>query len=454
MQIRNHADLIEQGKTPADKTARQWVLSALELALQKIAPENLISDLIGVSDREISAGNLHVKHDEFKRIFVVGGGKAGAGMAAAIEKFMGSSITSGLVNVPPDCIVKLEKIRLNPASHPEPDESGMQGAIEMINLARSATAKDLVICLLSGGGSSLIPLPVSGISLEEKKMLTRQLLKCGASIHEVNSVRKHISAIKGGNLARAAYPARLINLIISDVIGDPLDVIASGPTVADTSTFAQALKILEHYELSKIVPASILEHLKAGLNGQIDENPTNGNICLDRVSNLVIANNALAINSAGENLANFGCQIETASEPRTCSSIEAAKKIIDDFGNFSGSIPRAFISGGETRVKVTGSGNGGRAQELALAFAIEAQKARLNKFLFASFATDGIDGPTDAAGAIIDHDTLNLGNRLRLAPEIFLQNNDSYNYLKQTGSLIKTGYTGTNVNDIFITLQY
>ncbi len=454
MQIRNHADLIEQGKTPADKAARQWVLSALELALQKVAPENLLSDLIGFSDRAIFAGNLQIKFDEFKRIFVVGGGKAGAGMASALENRCGSNIFSGLVNVPPDCMVKLEKIRLNPASHPEPNESGMQGAIEMLNLAQSASAEDLVVCLLSGGGSSLLPLPVTGISLEEKKMLTRQLLKCGASINEVNAVRKHISAIKGGNLARAVYPARLINLIISDVIGDPLDVIASGPTVADTSTFAQALKILEHYELSKIVPASIQEHLNAGIKGQIGENPTNGNVCFDRVSNLVIANNALAINSAGESLANFGCQIETASEPLICSSIEAAKKIIDEFGNFSGPIPRAFISGGETRVKVNGSGKGGRAQELALTFAIEAHKARLNKFLFASFATDGIDGPTDAAGAIIDHNTLDLGNRLGLSPEIFMQNNDSYNYLKRTGSLIKTGYTGTNVNDIFIAFIY
>ncbi|MFZ5950541.1 MAG: glycerate kinase type-2 family protein [Candidatus Rifleibacteriota bacterium] len=454
MQIRNHADLIQHGKTPTDREARKWLLDTIESVLQKVAPENLIGSHVEFSNRAIYAGDLHIKTDEFKRIFVVGGGKAGSGMAAALEKFMGSSITSGIVSVPPDCIIDLEKIQLNPASHPEPDENGMRGAIEMMKLAHSATAQDMVVCLLSGGGSSLLPLPVFGISLEEKKMLTRQLLECGASINEINAVRKHISAIKGGNLARAAYPARLINLIISDVIGDPLDVIASGPTVADTSTFAQAIRILEHYDLSNIVPASIINHLSAGTNGQISENPTKGDVCFDRVSNLVIANNSLAVGFAGESLAGCGCQIKTGSAALTCSSIEAAKKIIDDCGNFRSAIPCAIVSGGETRVKVSGSGKGGRAQELALAFAVEAQRTRFSKFVFAAFATDGIDGPTDAAGAIIDHNTIDFGQRLGFKPEAFLNSHDSYNYFKQTDCLIKTGYTGTNVNDLFIALFY
>jgi hydroxypyruvate reductase len=387
----------------------------------------------------------------FRNIYVIGAGKAGASMARAAERILGRRITAGLVNVKDGHVAKLRRIELNECGHPVPDQRGVAGAQRIAEMASIAQKDDLVICLISGGGSALMPLPAPPITLEEKQSVTRLLLACGADIHEINTVRKHISSIKGGQLARLAAPATVEALLLSDVIGDNLDVIGSGPTAPDASTFADAVRILEKYDIFGRVPASVRDRIEQGQRGEIPETPKPREPIFRRVRNSIVGSNRLALDRAAQRARKFGFHTlvlasEIQGETREIARMHAA--IAREVAHSAQPVkpPACLITGGETTVTIKGSGLGGRNQEFVLAAVIDI--AGLPGVVVFSAGTDGTDGPTDAAGAIADGDTL------RRAPEAqrFLDANDSYHYFGSLGDLVITGPTNTNVMDVRIVL--
>jgi hydroxypyruvate reductase len=387
----------------------------------------------------------------FRNIYVIGAGKAGASMAQAAERILGRRITAGLVNVKYGHVAKLRRIELNECGHPVPDERGVAGAERIAGIASAAQKDDLVLCLISGGGSALLPLPAAPITLEEKQSVTRLLLACGADIHEINTVRKHISRIKGGQLARLAAPAAVEALLLSDVIGDDLDVIGSGPTAPDASTYGDAIQILEKYDIFGRVPASVRERIEEGRQGKIPETPKPRDTVFRRVRNSIVGSNRLALRRAAERAREFGFRTlvlasEIQGETREIARMHAA--IAREVVGSSQPVkpPACLITGGETTVTIKGGGLGGRNQEFVLAAAIDI--AGLPNMVVFSAGTDGTDGPTDAAGAVADGDTL------RRNPEAqrFLDANDSYRYFESLGDLVITGPTNTNVMDVRIVL--
>jgi hydroxypyruvate reductase len=379
----------------------------------------------------------------FRNIYVIGAGKASAQMARAIERLLGARITAGEINVKDGHGAPLRRIQINECGHPVPDQRGVDGARRIARIASQATADDLIVCLISGGASALLPLPAPPITLAEKQKTTRLLLRSGASIHEMNCVRKHISQIKGGQLARLAYPATLLTLILSDVIGDDLDVIGSGPTVPDRSTLADARAIFDKYGIGNKLPAAA------------QETPKPGDRIFAKTHNVIVGSNALAVDAAEVEARRLGFHTLVLStflegEAREIARVHAAiAKEIRATGR-PVKTPACVISGGETTVTVRGKGLGGRNQEFALAAALDI--AGLQNVLILSAGTDGTDGPTDAAGAIADGTTLVRAQALGLNAPAFLANNDSYRFFEATGDLIKTGPTGTNVADIQLVL--
>ena len=387
----------------------------------------------------------------YRNIYVVGAGKAGASMAAAVERVLGKRIAGGLVNVKYGHVAKLRRIELNECGHPVPDERGVAGAERIAQIAEAAARDDLVLCLISGGASALLPLPAPPISLEEKQEVTRLLLACGADIHEFNAVRKHLSRIKGGQLARLAWPARVEALLLSDVIGDDPGVIGSGPAAADASTFADVARIVEKYGIAGGLPGTVKRRLELGQRGEIAETPKPGDPLFRRVRNTVIGSNRLALAAATRRARQLGFRTlvlssEIQGETREIARMHGAiaKEIVRSGQPIRA--PACIISGGETTVTLRGKGLGGRNQEFVLAAALEI--SGLPDTVVLSAGTDGTDGPTDAAGAVADGDTL------RRNPEAaaYLNANDSYHYFEALGDLIKTGPTLTNVMDVRVVL--
>jgi len=453
VQIRNKDMLIKKGETKLERKARALVLKSLDCALKAADPKRLLKKKLSLKNMCLHAGSFSFDLKKFKNVYVVGGGKAGGAMAEALEEILGKYITMGSVNVPHGAEHNTRVIEVREANHPVPDKAGMEGAMRMMQIAEQAEKNDLVICLISGGGSSLMPLPLEGLSLEDKKEVTNALLKSGADINEVNTVRKHLSAFKGGWLAKQIYPATVLNLILSDVMGDPLDSIASGPTVPDSSTFVDAKRALEKYGLWKTAPSSVHKILLAGVEGYILETPKSGDPAFERVRSVIVGNNRVASEAAIEFLERKG--LSTLLLPDILEG--EARQAGAALGRFAYGIvasgkplpkPAGVVAGGETTVAVTGKGLGGRNQELALSTAL--QLTGTANCALASLSTDGVDGPTDAAGAIVDGNTVEQAARLRLKPEEFLVDNDSYSFFSQLGDLIFTGPTGTNVNDISV----
>lgn len=386
--------------------------------------------------------------DRYGRIFVVGAGKAGGTMARAAEKLLGKRIFAGCVNVKDGDAARTKRIELRPCGHPVPDERGVEGAKRIAELCNQAGERDLVICLLSGGASALMPYPAPPISLAEKQETTRLMLACGANIHELNALRKHISLIKGGQLAKMAAPARVLCLILSDVVGDDLDVIGSGPTAPDVSTFETALAVLDKYGLRERVPASVRERLEGGEG----ETPKPGNPLFGKVENIVVGSNQKSLEAAAGAAKALGYRTMILAstiegETRDVARMHAAIARQIRMSGQPLRAPACVISGGETTVTIRGEGKGGRNQEFALAAAMDI--AALKDTLILSAGTDGTDGPTDAAGAIADGDTL---RRSRRSAEEALRNNDSYPYFEELKDLIITGSTGTNVMDLHLIL--
>ena len=391
----------------------------------------------------------------YRNVYVVGAGKAAAKMAGAVEELLGERISRGIVVVKRGHSVPLSRIQISEAGHPMPDQAGVEGAARVGRLLEEATKDDLVVFLISGGGSALLPCPVEEITLEDKIRTTQTLLDCGATIHEVNTVRKHISKIKGGKLARLAYPATLVSLILSDVVGDDLDAIASGPTVPDTSSFADCLRVVERYELKEKIPPRVRAFLEAGARGEVEETPKAGDPIFQNVRNVIVGNNRMALEAArlkaeglGYNTLLLSNRMEGEAKVVAAAHAAIAKEIITT-GNPVGQ-PACVLSGGETTVTVLGKGLGGRNQEFALAAAAAIDGAE--GVVILSGGTDGTDGPTDAAGGIVDGTTLQRGRDQGLDAADFLRRNDSNAFLSAVGDLLVTGPTLTNVMDLRLVL--
>ena len=374
-------------------------------------------------------------------------------MALAAGEVLGERIAGGTITTKDGHAAEVPGIEVWEAAHPVPDARGLAGAAEALACARRAGPRDLVLCLLSGGASALWPSPPKGVTLTDLRALTGRLLRAGATIRELNTVRKHLSRIGGGWLARAAYPARVVTLAVSDVVGSALDVIASGPTVPDPTTFADALDVLERYEVEG--SSTAIAYLHAGADGQAPETPKPGDPAFDRTTAHVIARNADALRGAAAEAERLGWRAEIVADDMEGEAREVARQIATfalerQAGLRSGAPPLALLLGGETTVTVRGSGTGGRNQELALALAIELEGR--DGIVAASLGTDGTDGSTDAAGGMVDGETVSRGAVRGLDARDFLARNDSHPFLRATGDLLVTGPTGTNVCDVVLVL--
>jgi glycerate 2-kinase len=434
---------------------RDHARSIWQAAVDAVLPRPLIRGALADPARPLR-GLL----DRARRVVVVGAGKAGGAMSAAVEEVLADRLdaVTGLVNVPAGAVRPLRAVRLHaarPDASNEPTAAGVAGTREIVNLVEGAGPEDVVLCLLSGGGSALLPLPVEGVSLEDKQQVTRLLHACGATINEMNAVRKHLSGVKGGRLAQACRAGALVSLILSDVIGDPLDVIASGPTAADPTTFADALAVLERYRLAGRVPGAVLDHLRRGAAGEIPDTPK---ALPPGVRNEVLGNNPRALAAArrraeelGYRVLNLGSYLEGETRQVAVALAGVARSARADGVPLAP--PLCLLSGGETTVTLAeGHGLGGRNQEFVLAAALKFGREGLRDAVVLSGGTDGEDGPTDAAGALADARTLEKADRLGLSPAVFLARSDAYHFFRQTGDLLLTGLTQTNVMDVRVIL--
>ncbi|UCD18794.1 MAG: glycerate kinase [candidate division WOR-3 bacterium] len=392
---------------------------------------------------------------KYNRIFVVGFGKAVLPMAESISEILEDRIDSGVIITPYGTAANLQRMEVIEASHPLPDDSALHGARRIMHLLTASDDNDLVIVLISGGGSALFTMPSPGILLNDIKTLTTQLLKCGASIHEVNVVRKHLSQVKGGFLARISYPSSVVSLIISDVTDDRLEAIASGPTAPDPSTYMDAHNILKKYRLLRGTAPAILSHIEAGCRGTIPDTPKNGDAVFSKIKNMIIANNMTALRAIARNARDIGYLpfiLSSRMDGDTRRTAKLFASMLKDLIGPPRCLPRhaCIISGGEMTARVSGRGKGGRNQDFCLALVPLIDG--LDRVAILSAGTDGVDGNTDAAGAFINHGTNALAKKKRLDLSAALNDYDSNSLLKQTESLVVTGRTRTNVMDIQIVL--
>ncbi|MBI4495483.1 MAG: glycerate kinase [Deltaproteobacteria bacterium] len=433
------------------REAREIFLQAVKAA----EPRQALFSKVKLKDERLWVGARSYSLPAFRRIFVLGAGKAAAAMAAGMESILGPRLTGGLINVKYEAGKRLRRVKVQEAGHPLPDGNGVRGAERMAQLLSGLGENDLVIFLLSGGASALLPAPRPGISLKDKQAVTDLLLRCGATIQEVNTIRKHLSLLKGGGLARLAFPATVITLILSDVIGDPLETIASGPTAPDPTTFRDVAAIMDKYKLWRKSPPAVARLFRRGERGKEAETLKEGDPVFQKVYNLIIGNNLLALKAAGKRARAFGYRTLLLSSRMAGETREVARVhgTIAQEVRISGNPirpPACLLSGGETTVTVKGKGRGGRNQEFTLAAALEI--AGWRGIVVLSGGTDGIDGPTDAAGAIADGETGRRAAARGLDPQAFLEENDSYSFFQRLNGLLMTGPTGTNVMDVRLVL--
>ncbi len=470
LSFKNASEILKKDLPKVQLAFRKIGLQAISKAISAVKPKNLIEKSIKILDSK-----LFIKEDEydlqkFKKISIIGGGKATAEMASAIETIL-SKVKDikykGIINVP-EILEKQElftesKITINFASHPIPDERGVKGAESMMEIVENSTENDLLICLISGGGSALLPLPKKGIKLKDLQQVNSLLLSSGASIHEINTIRKHLSDFKGGNLARKIYTssgATLISLIISDVVGDNLDSIASGPTVPDNTTYEDAIEIIKRYNLWGKIPISVKEHLEKGISDISLETPKSSDECFKNVHNYLIGSVNSAAHDAIAYLTNEGFDVEYFSNNIVGEAQDFGKslyEIISEKIQNNLALNRgkklALIGTGELTVTIKGNGIGGRNQEMLLSFLNCIKEKELNyKFLIFGVNLDGIEGNSEAMGALIDNFVVKQMISKNIDPEKFLTNNDSNSFFKKVRTEIITGPTGCNVNDLIIIL--
>jgi hydroxypyruvate reductase len=409
---------------------------------------------------EVSHGCLRVRERAhplaaIRNLYVAGCGKAAAPMARAAEEIFGEKISRGLIVVKYGHSAETKRIEILEAGHPVPDAAGLRGAHRIVDLARGCGEEDLLVFLLSGGASALLPYPAAGLTLEDKQIATNALLKSGAPIEAVNAVRKHLSLVKGGRLAQIAAPARVLCLILSDVIGDGPEAIGSGPTAPDCTTYADCLHIIRRYSLTDKLPPPALDILARGARGEIAETAKPSDPLFERVQNVVVGNNRSALTAAAQRARALGYNAVILTQSMQGESRMVARahaELVKRAACGAESLPRpaCLLSGGETTVTVHGSGVGGRNQEFVLAAALELEN--IDNVVVLSGGSDGTDGPTDAAGGIVDGSTIARAKLIGIDGRAFLDRNDSYSFLRAVDDLLITGPTLTNVMDLQITL--
>jgi glycerate 2-kinase len=432
----------------------------LSAALRAVDPAEAIARFMYRDDNALIIADRSYDLTQFTRVRLIGIGKAAAPMAAFAVNVLGDRLDGGIVVTKPGYIGEVSlpsKIHIIESGHPIPNESSLQAANQIEQMLKGSDPKDFLICLVSGGGSALLTAPAPGIELDGLKTLTGALLACGADIHEINTLRRHLDRLKGGGLARLAAPACIASLILSDVLGDALEMIASGPTASDPTTFSDAIHILERYHLTESIPPSVLEHLIQGATGGFPETLKPGDPLMERIQNVIIGSNHLAAQAALNQAREEGLNalLLTASlrgEARQAGGFLASiTRQISQTGQPL-SRPACVVAGGETTVTILGDGLGGRNQELALGAVSEL--AGLPDVALVTLATDGGDGPTDAAGAVITGETLKRAHQAGLDPQDFLQRNDSYHFFSRLDDLLKPGPTLTNVNDLALVFAF
>ena len=470
MFVKNLSQLTPKSLDKITLELRKVGLEALEIAIKSVSPSKLIQNNVKIID-----GKLNIQKDKFdlnkyNNIFIIGGGKASAQMSLALEKVLKKQPMikyEGFINIPEGQKIRdyspSSKIRMNHASHPIPNENGLTGTKEMVKIVENATKSDLIICLISGGGSALLPLPKQGITLEDLQKVNSLLLTSGASIHEINKIRKHLSAFKGGNLAKKVHntsKATLITLIISDVVGNNLDSIASGPTVPDLTTFNQAYDVLKKYNISDKVPISVKNVIEKGLSDPRLENPKEHDVCFTNVYNYLIGSVDLAVEEVSANLKDFNFIIDYFTNEIVGEAVDFGKELhelisikLKPYTKKPGKHKLALIATGELTVTIKGKGVGGRNQEMLLSFLDNVKNKEIDySFLIIGANLDGIEGNSKAMGALIDNVSLNRINKEEIKTKSYLENNDSNSFFKILKSDIITGPTGINVNDLLLIL--
>ena len=453
-----HPDILKP-----DPQRRSRILPILDAALDAVDPAAAVRRVLRFADGRLLVGDRDYLLREYRRIFVLAFGKAAAPMARAVLS-LGIHPDDGVVVVKyghgPENPAALSPLRVVEAGHPTPDENGVAASHRLAAIARNATADDLIIILISGGGSALFTLPAPGLSLDDLRRTTRLLLACGAAIDEINAVRKHLSQVKGGRLARLAAPATTISLILSDVVGSPLDVIASGPTTPDAATWDDAWAVIEKYRLQNDLPAAVVRLLRAGLAGELPDTPKPGDPVFDGVQSIIVGDNAVAAEAALRAAAALGFDAAILSTFVQGEAREVAKVLV---GLGREAVvhqrplppPACMILGGETTVTLRGQGKGGRNQEMALASAIErARVPEAATIVIVALATDGTDGPTDAAGGVADAASLARTEAAGMNAREHLDQNNPYPLLKTIDDLLVTGPTRTNVNDLYFVFVF
>lgn len=457
--------------TAEEFNCREDAQAIFRAAVDRVDPSPMIERAVALEHGTagevlvVRTGEQEIRYDlgSLDRIFVTGMGKATARMALGLERALGSKITGGIIAVKEGHVEELERIRLIEASHPVPDSRSLAAAAAILDLGGTLgtrlTERDLVIVLVSGGGSSILCAPADGISFEEKAATTKLLLASGATIQEMNCVRKHLSKVKGGRLAAALAPASVLTLVLSDVIGDDLDAIASGPTVPDNTTFDDALAIAGRYGIEDRLPAPVLALLRAGLANQVPDTPKPDNPLFARTRTVLVGTNRLALESAASEARSRGYRSLVLTSRLEGEAREIAHVFLGigrdiSVSDFPVAKPACVIAGGETTVTLKGSGKGGRNQEMALAFleGLAREGKDGEKLVFLSAGTDGNDGPTDAAGAVVDMLLLKEALVKGLVPAEYLVTNDSWTYFHRAGGHVITGPTNTNVCDVQVLL--
>ncbi len=445
------------------RTLRQDAVAIFKAGIRAADPYQAVKNCLAMngSNLEIALDSndySKIRSDNWTKIHIIAFGKAACGMTKAAVEIIPEGRLAGI----PLAIsnyeneIVLESIEVVGAGHPLPDLAGQKAAEHIVELLKNTDQDELVLMLISGGGSALVPSPAKGITLADKLATTDLLLASGAGIKQINCVRKHLSLLKGGYLAKLAVPAALHALILSDVLDDDLSTIASGPTVPDNSTFAEAIKILKTRNIWSNTPLAVRVLLEKGVNGNIAETPKSNDPCFEKTSHSLIGSNRISLDAINKTAGTLGYQTDIYSSSLSGEAKKVARQMVLYAKQMIGNAlnkATAIIAGGETTVTINGTGKGGRNQEMALAFAIEAKKEELKgKWTFLSGGTDGRDGPTDATGGIVDSETMARLNRAGIDPIQKLNNNDSYSALKESRDLVITGATGTNVADLQVLL--
>lgn len=447
--IRNKNDLIKG--SPKTQHARKIALDLLEVALTAADPQQMVRQSIKFENHILRFASHKLDLDALNGVFVIGAGKASGRMAEAIEALLSDCISGGLIIVPENTVnyFMLERVEIQGGGHPLPTDQSITSTRALLKLITSSPTDALIISLISGGGSSLLSLPASPLTVQDIQQITTLLMESGVPITEMNTIRKHLSDIKGGYLSSQIYPRQHISLLISDIPTDQLDMIASGPTLPDSTTFQDAAEILTKYSLWSVVPPRVKKRIKDGIQGSIPDTPKPTDPIFSSTLTELIGNNRLVCEAAQQAAQQMNLTAQIIATDWQGEAREIGQKIGELANRLPNTdMPQVIIIGSETTVTVSHPGKGGRNTELITA-TLPFLK-RYDGLVVASLATDGIDGPTPYAGAIADHESIQRATTLNLSPTELLETNSTYTLFEALNDHILTGPTHTNVRDITI----